>query len=134
VSEGERPAGRSEEPSVPPAPPELDGRQRRHLRGLAHALRPLVQVGEAGLGPPVLRAVDEALHRHELVKVRLHEPEDKRALARALAEGTGAALCGLVGHTVILYRPNPEAPRIQLPARAESGRARPALRRGRRAW
>jgi RNA-binding protein len=100
---------------------DLDGRQRRHLRGLAHALRPLVQVGEAGLTPPVLRAVEEALRRHELVKVRLHEPEDKRALARALADGTRSELCGLVGHTVILYRENPEAPKIRLPARTGSG-------------
>lgn len=98
--------------------PVLDGRQRRHLRGLAHSLRPLVQVGGAGVGAPVLAALDAALRRHELVKVRLHEPEDKRALAEALARGTGAALCGLVGHTVILYRPNPEAPKIRLPGPA----------------
>ena len=64
----------------------------------------------------VLAAVAEALLTHELVKVRLTEPEDKKADAEALAHGAGAALCGLVGHTVILYRPHPERPRIAVPS------------------
>jgi RNA-binding protein len=96
---------------------ELQGFQRKHLRGLAHGLRPVVQVGESGLSRSVIEAVDRALGDHELIKVRLHEPEDKKAMARELAERTRSALCGLVGHTVILYRPDPDAPRIRLPTR-----------------
>ncbi len=69
-------------------------------------------VGQAGVTEGVLRAVDEALAAHELVKVRLREPEDKKSAAHDLAAGTDSALCGLVGHTVILYRPDPERPRI----------------------
>jgi RNA-binding protein len=98
--------------------PELHGFQRKHLRSLAHPLKSLVHVGDGGISEGVLRAVDQALLDHELVKVRLHEPEEKKAAARQLAESTGAALCGLVGHTVILYRPHPEDPRIELPASA----------------
>jgi len=73
-------------------------------------------VGEAGLTPPVVQALEQALLDHELVKVRLREPEDKKALARALAEAADADLAGLVGHTAILYRRHPERPRIALPA------------------
>jgi RNA-binding protein YhbY len=51
---------------------------------------------------------------HELIKVQMREPEDKKAMARHLAEATSAALCGLLGHTVILYRPHPETPTIAL--------------------
>jgi RNA-binding protein len=102
--------------SAPPSPAAgLSGRQRRHLRALAHPLKALVQVGEDGISPGVVEAVDRALLDHELVKVRLREPGDKKALARTLAERCGAVLCGLVGHTVILYRPHPERPRIELP-------------------
>jgi RNA-binding protein YhbY len=54
--------------------------------------------------------------------VRLHEPEDKHAMADALANETHAALCGLVGHTVILYRPKPKP-------KAVSGVARTAIKR-----
>jgi RNA-binding protein len=97
--------------------PELEGYQRKALRGLANPLRPTVQVGEAGLSVAVLAAIDEALVAHELVKIRLRAPVDKKATAQEIASACGAALCGLVGHTVILYRPNPENPRIDLPRR-----------------
>jgi len=90
----------------------LTSRQRKTLRGKAHALEPVVHVGQHGVSEAVLRSVDEALAAHELIKVRLHEPEDKKADAAALAEGTSSELCGLVGHTVILYRPDPEHPKI----------------------
>ena len=93
----------------------LSGRQRRHLRGLAHAIRPLVQVGESGVSPAIITALDAALNDHELVKVRLHRPDDKKASARNLAERTGAHLCGVVGHTVVLYRRSEENPRVEVP-------------------
>lgn len=73
-------------------------------------------VGEAGLSEGVVHALEEALRATELVKVRMRQPADKKALAAALAQACGAALCGLVGHTAVLYRPDPDAPRIELPA------------------
>jgi RNA-binding protein len=99
----------------PSSAPELNGAQRRHLRGLAHPRKPIVFIGESGISPAVLEALDAALTRHELVKVRLRQPADKRQTARDLAESSGAALCGVVGHTVVLYRPDPETPKIALP-------------------
>lgn len=97
--------------------PELAGFQRRFLRSQAHPLRALVQVGEGGLSESVLGALDDALRDHELVKVRLREPADKKAAAQQIAEASHSALCGVVGHTVILYRPHPEDPQIELPTR-----------------
>jgi RNA-binding protein len=97
-------------------PPILTGGQRRHLRGLAHPLKPIVMIGEGGISDPVLKALDAALEGHELVKVRLRQPSNKKDAARSLAESTGAALCGVVGHTVVLYRPHPKDPKIQIPS------------------
>lgn len=94
--------------------PILTGQQRARLRGLAHPLEPVVHVGTDGVSDGVLAEVEQALVSHELIKVRLHAPEDKRAMARDLAERTGSGLCGLLGHTVVLYRPRPEKPRIRL--------------------
>jgi RNA-binding protein len=96
---------------------ELDSTQRRYLRSLAHPLKPIVFVGEGGISPAVTKALDEALTSHELVKVRLRQPKDKKAAARELAEAGACALCGVVGHIVVLYRPHPEEPRIKLPKR-----------------
>ncbi len=95
----------------------LAGFQRKFLRGKAHPLRPVVQVGDAGITDGVIAAAAEALAIHELIKVRLHEPEDKKASAAELATRTGSEMCGIVGHTVILYRPDPDDPKIELPTR-----------------
>jgi len=94
--------------------PTLTSKQRKHLRGLAHALEPVVHVGQAGVTDAVVRSVDNALGTHELIKVRLREPDDKKTDSATIAERAGAALCGLVGHTAILYRPNPDEPKIAL--------------------
>jgi RNA-binding protein len=95
----------------------LTGKQRRFLRAKAHPLKPLVQVGEGGISEAVVAATVAVLADHELVKIRLQQPDDKKAAARQLASATGAELCGLVGHTVILYRPRAEDPVIVLPTR-----------------
>lgn len=95
--------------------PTLTGAQRRHLRSLAHPLRPVVFIGEGGISEAVLKALDDALASHELVKIRLRQPSNKKDAARRLAEASRSALCGVVGHTVVLYRPDPEEPRIQIP-------------------
>ncbi|MFK7896982.1 MAG: ribosome assembly RNA-binding protein YhbY [Myxococcota bacterium] len=113
-------------PAAEPAPAEalpsrpvvdVTGAQKRHLRGLAHKIRPIVFVGEGGISASVAGALDDALTAHELVKVRLRQPNDKKSAAQSLSEATGAALCGVVGHTVVLYRPHPEEPKIVLPTR-----------------
>ncbi len=100
------------------ATPELTGAQRRYLRGIAARERPVVWIGEGGLSDGSLRSVDEALEARELIKVRLRAPADKKGTARELSQRSGAALCGLIGHTVILYRPpaDREARQIELPA------------------
>lgn len=97
--------------------PDLKGFQRKYLRGLAHGYKPVVQVGEKGITESVVNATHEALLQHELVKVRLRAPEDKKAMAEELAQRTESVLCGLIGHTLILYRAHPEKPTLHVPTR-----------------
>lgn len=82
---------------------------------MAQRVEPLVWVGEAGLTEGVARALREAFTTHELVKVRMRAPEDKKALAAELARTSGAALVHLIGHTAVLYRADPDEPVIELP-------------------
>jgi RNA-binding protein len=93
---------------------ELGASERKQLRALAHHLEPIVRVGHAGVTAGVVDATARALHDHELIKVRLYEPEDKKQMAGELASRTGATLCGLLGHTVILYKRHPKRPRIAI--------------------
>ena len=85
--------------------PVLNGAGRTRLRAEAHTLKPVVIVGENGITEGIILAVHEALCQHELIKVRMHDPEDKKAAAAQLATEAHAVLLGLRGHTVILYRP-----------------------------
>jgi RNA-binding protein len=105
----------------------LSAGKRKELRAAAHALQPIVHVGHGGVHEPIIAAVERALSDHELIKVRLHEPEDKQAMAEQLASQTGSTLCGLVGHTVILYRPKPEPK--PAPASRDAARDRRAPRK-----
>ncbi len=93
---------------------QLPSRQKRKLLALAHALKPIVLIGQGGLSDGVQQAIKAALVDHELIKVQMRQPEDKKALANALADATDSALCGLVGHVAILYRPHPDTPRLSL--------------------
>jgi RNA-binding protein len=102
---------------------KLNGYQRRHLRGLAHHLKPIVQVGKAGLSPTVLTAVDGALETHELIKVRLvGDKAEKREMISAFESELHCGQVGLVGHVATLYREHrePEERKIKLPARGDS--------------
>jgi RNA-binding protein len=92
----------------------LTGKQRRHLRGLAHPLRAIVQVGKGGLDEGLVAAVDRALADHELVKVKVGEG-DRHEVATALAEKTKSEVAQVLGNVVVLYRADPEKPKIALP-------------------
>ncbi len=99
-----------------PATP-LTGSQRKQLRKLAHSLKPVAQIGKAGLSDTLVSNLDDAIDHHELVKVRFIEHRDrKRELLEELAERIGVQIAGIIGHVVILYRPaaEPEDRRIVL--------------------
>jgi RNA-binding protein len=96
----------------------LTGKQKRFLRGLGHALDPIVHVGKAGITEGLVRAVDRALVDHELIKLRVLEeaPVDRKHVADELATQACAAVVQILGRNVLLYRPRPEEPGIVLPA------------------
>jgi RNA-binding protein len=101
------------------AAPELTERQRQHLRGLAHALKPVVRLGSSGLTEAVARETARALDDHELIKVKA--PGGDRTvrdeLFLALARRTGAAVIHRIGNIAVLYRPRPGLPGILIPDR-----------------
>ncbi len=98
-------------------PVKLTEKQRRHLRGLGHALKPIIFVGQAGSTPAVIAEAIRALHDHELIKVRVSgmEREARDEALDSLATGTQSALVSRIGHTAILFRVRRDKPRIILP-------------------
>lgn len=83
----------------------LTGKQRRELRALGHHLAVIVQVGQHGVTDPVIDALDEALERHELVKVQIADERDARSEAAAkLAKETSSVVAQELGKTVLFFR------------------------------
>ena len=87
----------------------LSSRDRARLKARAHALEPLVRIGQGGVTPQVIAEVDRALTAHELIKVSIavDDREERAALGNTLAERVDAAPVHRVGKIVILWRPKP---------------------------
>lgn len=101
----------------------LKGFQKRFLRGLAHALKPVVFVGQKGYTQTLVDAINDALDHHELVKVKFvefKEKEKKLALVEQLEKTVPCEMVGLVGHMATFFRrqSDPEKRKIHLPQRA----------------
>lgn len=96
---------------------ELTAAQTRFLRGQAHGLNALLQLGGKGLSDGVVKELGVALDHHELVKVKIaaDDREARQAIVAVLVERTGSALVQQIGHVAVLYRPNPEKRLIVLP-------------------
>lgn len=104
----------------------LTGKQRRYLRGLGHELKVIVQVGKDGIDDGVVAAIDQALTDHELIKLKIGDAADldRHDAATELATRTKSDVAQVLGYTVLLYRPDPEDPKITLPkagAKADDG-------------
>jgi RNA-binding protein len=91
-------------------PSDLTPRQRSALKGRAHALEPVVFVGQAGLSETVVAEVDRALTAHGLIKVKLAGASrtDREALTKEICARTDAAAVQNVGRVLVLWRPRPD--------------------------
>lgn len=95
----------------------LTEKQKRHLRSLGHALKPVVTIGHTGYTPAVRRELDLSLVRHELLKVRIGAGDRRvrdQLIERLCADNT-AQLVQRIGNIALLYRRNPDKPRLALP-------------------
>ncbi|MDY6979439.1 MAG: ribosome assembly RNA-binding protein YhbY [Pseudomonadota bacterium] len=94
----------------------LTSSQKKFLRQRAHHLKPVVIVGQHGLGENVLGEIDNALAHHELIKVRVNaaDREERQQLIEQISEHSQAEQVQLIGHVAVFYRPADE-PKIQLP-------------------
>jgi len=88
---------------------------RRRMRGLGHALPPVVQIGKQGVTPSVVAQVAHALLDHELIKVKLGAecPETRFEVADRLGDESGVKVVQILGRTVLLYKRNPKKPTIE---------------------
>ena len=89
---------------------ELAIRWRPDLKARAHALKPVVWIGAAGLSEKVIHEVDQGLRSHELIKVKVAsgERQTRTAWLNEICSRLGAAPVQHIGKILVIYRPQPE--------------------------
>ncbi len=86
--------------------------QRRTLRARAHALHPVVFIGDKGLSESVIEEIASSLDSHELIKVRVGDADRhaREALLRQICDKLEAAPVQHIGRILVIFRPAPERP------------------------
>src|SRR4051812_41859049 len=92
---------------------KLTPAERSALRSDAHALNPVVIIGEAGLTPSVLKEIDASLNAHGLIKVRVFgdDREARIEIYETICDKLDAAPIQHIGKLLVLYRPQKEEPK-----------------------
>jgi RNA-binding protein len=95
----------------------LSESQKKFLRGLGHQLKPVVTVGDAGLSNSVMQEFDSTISHHELIKVRVRagSRESRDTLIDELCSKGAGNLVQRIGNVALIYRSDPDKPRIKLP-------------------
>ncbi len=95
----------------------LSNPQIRHLRGLAHSLKPVVMIGQHGLRESVLEEIGIALDFHELIKIKVSagDRDERDKIIQEIITETRAKLVQRIGNMAVLFRRNSKKPKIVLP-------------------
>ena len=96
----------------------MTGKQKRHLRTMAHSLKPVVHLGKFGLSRETKKEIDTQLLEHELIKLKFLDscPISKKECADLLKQENSLEVVQIIGKTLTLYSPHPEEPKIELPS------------------
>jgi RNA-binding protein len=85
----------------------LTGKQKAKLKGQAHGIKPVIQVGKAGVEEAQINSIKRALHEHELIKIKFLDYKDhKEEISANIARETGAEIVEIIGNILVLYWEN----------------------------
>lgn len=84
---------------------ELTGKQKRYLRSLAVNIRPIVQIGKAGLSDEILTSIRHAADARELIKVNIlqNSQEPREEVAQAIEE-MGLDVVQIIGRNLVVFK------------------------------
>ncbi len=84
----------------------LSNDKKKKLRSLAHEEKAIVQIGKQGLTETVMESFEDALMRHNLVKVNLLKtaPISAQEVADTLVDAFSCDVVSIVGRVIVLYR------------------------------
>jgi RNA-binding protein len=83
----------------------MDAASKKTLKAKAHALKPVVMIGQAGLTAAVLAEIEIALNCHELIKVKIRAEKDERnVIGEEICKTTHAELIQMIGQILVIFR------------------------------
>jgi len=87
----------------------LTPKQRQQLKAKAHALKPVILLGQHGLTDAVQKEIEQALVDHELIKIRVggEDKEERRQIANEICVARNAELVQAIGKIIAIYRKRP---------------------------
>lgn len=91
----------------------LTPKQRQFLKAEAHHLKPVVQIGKAGVTDALARELDVMIESLELMKLKLNQNtfEDLDTVVDALTRKVdGLQHVWTIGHTILVFRPSRNKP------------------------
>ena len=93
----------------------LSSLQRSYLRSQAHHLEPVVLIGKHGITDGTIESIDRVLEARELIKIKFREFKDEKlSLSEKITELTNSQVVGVIGHTLIIFRQNPDSDKRQI--------------------
>ena len=94
----------------------LTSSQRAYLRGLAHNLDTIFQIGKGGITEELCNQISNALEARELIKARVLDNSGYTAKEAAgeLAVACGCDVVSCIGTKFVLYRESKKKKRIEL--------------------
>lgn len=89
---------------------ELNNKQIKYLKALAHGQKAIFQIGKGGLSDNMLEGLDAALNAHELIKIHVLQSytESIDALTVDISSALQCAFVQKIGKMIIFYRPAKE--------------------------
>lgn len=97
----------------------ITSKQRAYLRKISHELEPIFQIGKDGVTDTLIKGVDEAIEKREILKVHILESAllDTKETCNYMAQQLGAEPVQAIGNKFILYRRAEDVKkrRIELP-------------------
>ena len=95
----------------------LTSKQRAYLRSLANGIDTILMIGKGEISDNIIMQTDTALNARELIKGKALENSaySSREAAEILAERCRAEVVQVIGSKFVLYRRNPDEPKIELP-------------------
>jgi RNA-binding protein len=100
----------------------LTSKQRAYLKSLASNLQPVFQIGKSSLTPENTEAINECFNNNELIKIAVLKncDDDAKMIAEAVAGRTNSTVVQVIGKKIVLYKPDRDKPKIELPKASRS--------------